>query len=216
MPVAKILSEQTIRKAMSLTSTNHAASRYLGVDLHTWRKYARLYRDEETGLDLYELHKNMGAKGVPRLYSKTRKRNDIKLILEGKITKLENYDVEKFKTALILDLILPETCRSCGFGEARIVDKKIPLLLNFKDGNKINWRRENVEFLCYNCYFLQVGDIFNKHQMRDIETPIPVDQRHQVDWELPDHMIEHLRELGLMDEEPTTKQPDDYTAYKDI
>ena len=36
----------------------------------------------------------------------------------------------------------------------KIKDYKIPLLLNFKDGNKNNFLLDNLELLCYNDYFL--------------------------------------------------------------
>jgi hypothetical protein len=41
----------------------------------------------------------------------------------------------------------------------REMDKKTPLLLSFKDSIRSNWKLENLEVLCYNCYFLKVGDL---------------------------------------------------------
>ena len=48
--------------------------------------------------------------------------------------------------------------------------------LNFKDGNKKNYRKENIELLCYNHYFLTVGDIFSDKQIKGIEDHVPVNQ----------------------------------------
>ena len=36
----------------------------------------------------------------------------------------------------------------------------MPLLLNYIDGNIKNKKRENIELLCYNCYFLYVNNPF--------------------------------------------------------
>ena len=57
-----------------------------------------------------------------------------------------------------------------GFHEHRVLDYKMPLTLNFKDNNKQHYRLENLEMLCYNCYFLQIGDIFSDKPYRDWET----------------------------------------------
>jgi hypothetical protein len=76
----------------------------------------------------------------------------------------------------------------------------MPLLLNFKDGNKKNYRKENIEFLCYNHYFLTVGDIFSDKQVQGIEDHKPVNQG-EVDWELDDYHLQRLKELGLGDDE---------------
>lgn len=42
----------------------------------------------------------------------------------------------------------------CNYHERRIVDGKIPLLLNFEDGNPKNHKLENIKLLCYNCTFV--------------------------------------------------------------
>ena len=92
-----------------------------------------------------------------------------------------------------------EECSNCGFKERRVVDYKIPLILHFKDKNKQNYRKENIELLCYNCYFLTVGDIFNDKQIKGLEDHKPVNNS-EVDWELDDYQKQRLEELGLGDE----------------
>jgi hypothetical protein len=54
---------------------------------------------------------------------------------------------------------MEECCDSCGFEERRLTDHKIPLLLDFKDGDRTNFSLDNLRLLCFNCYFLQVGNI---------------------------------------------------------
>ena len=59
---------------------------------------------------------------------------------------------------------------SLKFKERRVLDYKIPLLLHFKDKNTNNYNLDNVQLLCYNHYYLQVGDIFNAKEVKQIET----------------------------------------------
>ena len=44
----------------------------------------------------------------------------------------------------------------------------MPLIMNFKDGNKKHYRSENIEMLCYNCYFLYHGEVFDEKDLDDI------------------------------------------------
>jgi len=54
--------------------------------------------------------------------------------------------------------------------------------------------------LCYNHYFLFVGDIFNDKQIENIEEHKTVNQG-EVDWEIDDYHLQRLKELGLDDGE---------------
>ena len=78
----------------------------------------------------------------------------------------------------------------------------MPLLLHFKDNNSNNYSLDNVQLLCYNHYFLTVGDIFNDKDVKQIESK----QEHfgttdKVEWEVDDYHLQRLKELGLDDEE---------------
>ena len=74
----------------------------------------------------------------------------------------------------------------------------MPLLLHFKDNNKKNYRKENIQFLCYNCYYLSIGDLFTNKQIEGIEDHKPVNQG-EVDWEVDEYTKQRLEELGLGD-----------------
>jgi hypothetical protein len=50
--------------------------------------------------------------------------------------------------------------------------------------------------LCYNCYFLTIGDIFTGKQIEGLEDHKPVN-KGQVDWEVDDYTTQRLAELGL-------------------
>ena len=58
---------------------------------------------------------------------------------------------------------IPRVCSCCGFSEARITDGKYPLLLDFLDGDLNNRILDNIRPLCFNCFFLLVGNRNEKH-----------------------------------------------------
>ena len=108
------------------------------------------------------------------------------------------------KFRLITEGYLLEECAECGFKERRVLDYKMPLILHFKDKNKKNYRQENIELLCYNCYFIYQGDIFTDKQIQHIEDYNPSTFQSKSDWELDDYYKEHLQKLGVInnDNEP--------------
>jgi hypothetical protein len=56
--------ESDIRYAMENTKSNAEAARFLKVSFTTYKKYARLYVDRDSGKTLYELHKNQFGVGI--------------------------------------------------------------------------------------------------------------------------------------------------------
>ena len=54
-------------------------------------------------------------------------------ILSG---KCPNFPIHRLKDKLIRSGTKKTECEQCGYSERRITDGKIPLLLNFEDGNK--------------------------------------------------------------------------------
>lgn len=193
---AKLLTEQQIKQAMKHTKSNRAAARYLNVSFPTYALYAKMYLDQETGKTLHELHSNQFGKGIPKLQRSAKEPRMEELLRAG--MSVESYSVEKLKARLLYEGYLAPECGKCGFHEARVLDYKVPLILSFKDGNRSNWLVENLEMLCYNCYFLYVGDLFTKKQVQYLEdASAPVVQTAQTDWELDDYFKQHFEELGL-------------------
>ena len=198
MPSPKPLSKQQILAAMSQTLSNRAASRYLNVSYIHYKKWAKNYDATEEGYpNLFEQHKNQAGKGIPKFLRANGPEPALLDIIEGRIDA-SSFDPDKLKYRLITEGYLQEECAVCGFHERRVSDYKIPLLLNFKDKNKKNYRKENIEFLCYNHFFLQVGDIFTDKQIKGIEDHVPTYQS-QVEWELDNYQLQRLEELGLVD-----------------
>lgn len=198
----KNYSMQDILIAQAHTRSGKAAARYLGCDYYTYRKFAQMYNNEETGKTLFDSHKNSSGKGIRKFFS-TRwgNKSDFKIedLIEGRVS-IESYNVNNFKFKLLRECYLKEECYNCGFHERRLTDNKIPLLLNFKDGNKKNWRLDNLELKCYNCFFIYVGDIFTKKQtmhLEDYNTSLSKADTKEVRWDLDEDHLEKLKRLGL-------------------
>ena len=196
----KPLSKEDIVRAMKVTLSNKAAARYLHVSYIHYKRFAQNFTDETTGRTLFEMHKNQSGKGIPKFITNRGKEPALLDVIEGRVP-IESYTPEKLKRRLLQEGYLYEYCNKCNFSERRVIDYKIPLLLNFKDGNKKNWNIDNVELLCYNCYFLYVGDVFNTRQLDAIEDFVQPLQTNDVNWELDEYYKEHFKELGIMDEE---------------
>ena len=194
MPKPKPLSKELIVGAMSQTLSNRAAARYLNCSYQHYKKWAKLY-ESKTHDNLFEQHKNQSGKGIPKFLRSGGKEPALIDIIEGRIDT-SSFSPDKIKYRLITEGYLEEKCTNCGFQERRVLDYKMPLLLNFKDNNKKNYKLDNVELLCYNHYFLTVGDIFTDKQVEGIEDHKPVNQG-KVEWEVDEYHLQRLKELGL-------------------
>ena len=208
MPKAKPLTKEQILAAQAKTKSNMAAARYLHISYQHYKKWAKLYK-------LFDKHKNQSGKGIPKFLRGPKKMPHMVEIIEGRIAA-SSFDPNKLKYALIEQGYLSEECAMCSFKERRVLDYKMPLLLHFKDNNSNNYSLDNVELLCYNHYFLTVGDIFNEKDIKQIESK----QEHlgtseKVEWEVDDYHLQRLKELGL-DGNNTTDDNDPYglVSYK--
>jgi len=121
-------------------------------------------------------------------------------IIDGTVP-VEHYKPEKIKRKLIAEGYLKEECKSCGYNEARVFDNKVPLILNFKDKNRHNYNLDNIEMLCYNCSFLYAASPISDEQVAQAESYIERSKVQEHDWELDESHIEHLKELGLWEED---------------
>ena len=144
-------------------------------------------------------NKTSQGKGIPKFLNGGKKSPAILDIIEGRIDS-SHFDAAKIKDKLIAEGLIDECCSSCTFSERRVLDYRVPLLMHFKDGSKKNYKLDNVELLCYNCYFLQVGNIFNDRQIQGLEEHKTVNES-KIDWEVDDYHLQRLKELGLEDED---------------
>jgi len=203
MPKARPLGKEVILAAMAKTKSNKAAARYLNCSYIHYKMWAKRYEATKPGyVNLFEQHKNQSGKGIPKFLSNGKPRRDFALldIIEGRLDP-SSFNPNKIKYKLLQEGYMKEECYSCGFHEHRVLDYKMPLLMHFKDGNKQHYRLENLEMLCYNCYFLSVGDIFSDKQLEGLEDHL-VKNESKVDWEVDDYTQQRLRELGLYEPKP--------------
>ena len=205
MPKPRPLTKEQILAAMAKTKSNMAAARYLNCSYVHYKKWAKIY-ESDTHENLFEQHKNQAGVGIPKFLRVGKKEPALLDIIEGR-ANASSFTPDKIKYRLITEGYLEERCAMCGFEERRVLDYKMPLLLNFKDGNKKNYKLDNIELLCYNHYFLTVGDIFTDKQIKGIEDHKPVNQGN-VEWELDDYQLEQLEKLGLGD----NKDDEDYIS----
>jgi len=194
----KPITKEQLLAAMKMTKSNMACARYLGISYMHYSRYAKSYIDDETGKTLFALHKNQSGKGIRKHLG--GKDPDLKALMDGELY-VKSYNLNRYKDRLIQEGYIEECCSSCGFKEQRVQDYKTPLLVHFKDKNKQNWKVENIELLCYNCYFLYIGDVFNEKQVKNIEEDTPVKKDDQVDWEMDDNMLEHFKDIGLVEDD---------------
>ena len=167
MPKAKPLNKELIVAAMNKTKSNRAAARYLNCSYQHYKKWAKLY-ESKTHDNLFEQHKNQSGKGIPKFLRSGGKEPALIDIIEGRIDA-SSFSPDKIKYRLITEGHLMEECSVCKFHERRVSDYKMPLLLNFKDGNKKNWHLDNLEFLCYNCSYLYAASPIDEKRAEAME-----------------------------------------------
>ena len=179
------LPESDIRYAMANTKSNAEAARFLKISFTTYKKYAKMYIDEATGKTLYDLHKENGfAKRLVLPQSRYRRKASAPWAFQPLpiddifANKHPKYNLRTFKERLVKEGWLPERCSCCGYQERRQYDYEVPLKMHWVDGNKRNYALENVQFLCFNCYFVHVGNPWgaDKQYYMDEVTgePVPV------------------------------------------
>lgn len=202
----KPLSREDIERAMRATLSNRAAARYLNVSYTHYKKYAVLYKNAD-GETLYKSHFNRGGKGIPkfaltRTPGKHYREPALADIVSGRVPA-EHYNPQKLKYRLIEAGMLEPKCSCCGFSEKRLIDGKSPLILSHKDGDKRNWNLDNLEFLCYNCAFLQSADSpVTEEFVEKQEDFVDRNGKNEMKvYELDDYQKEFLRSLGLGKEE---------------
>jgi len=150
----KVLLQSQIEAAMRVTRSNMAAAEYLRVSYTLYCKFAKTYKNSQ-GLTLFQAHKNQAGRGIIKgMPSPTRFSLDD--ILLGKHPQ---YPLERLFQRMVVSGYIAEQCNHCGYALKRPTDQKTPLVMHPIDGDKTNHRRSNLELLCYNCYFMLVGDL---------------------------------------------------------
>ena len=139
--------EVDVAEANAKTKSCAQAAEYLGVAYNTYKKYAKMY-------GLFEEQKNQAGKGISNGYNLHKGHYALDDILKGEYPE---YDSLKLKKRLIKNDYREEECEICGFSEENITTGKVPLYLNYKNGDKSDHRSENIELICWNCAATVVG-----------------------------------------------------------
>jgi hypothetical protein len=146
---ARPLLESEIRDIQRKARSAAEAAKLLGVSYNTYKKYAREYK-------IFEDLKNPHGIGIRKGSQSSPGYHSLDDIIAG---KFPNYPVWKLKRRLLLSGYMEEKCCNCGFEERRVTDHRVPLVLDFIDGNKKNHNYDNLRMLCFNCTFLIVGNL---------------------------------------------------------
>ena len=146
---ARPLLESEIRDIQKKARSAAEAAKLLGVSYNTYKKYAREY-------GIFEDLKNPHGLGIRKGTQSTQGFHSLNDIISG---KFPNYPVWKLKKRLLMSGYVEEKCSNCGFEERRITDHKVPLVLDFLDGNRKNHNYDNLRMLCFNCSFLINGNL---------------------------------------------------------
>lgn len=214
------LTEQDVRSALASASSIKEAARKINVSYPTMKKYAKMYTDLKTGKTLFDMFKNQAGRGIPKSWDKQRASKFAeKFFTEGQDPRPER--IAKLKEVVLEKMLLPQICDKCGFCERRLTDMRVPLLLNFKNKNRSDWRKENLQLLCYNCFFLYIGNPLTMETIKRVEAIELNDEVYKPKVEefvrLDDVYLDHLRALGLDGEgDVIDTQPDeDLIDYDD-
>jgi hypothetical protein len=137
--------QSEIQEAIDRAPSAKKAARLLGISYITFKKYAKTYGIHVT--KGWPVKKGVCCRGP---IDPKKGKFPIQDILDG---KHPDFPIHRLKDKLIRSGIKQAECEQCGYKERRLTDGKIPLLLNFEDGNNKNHKIENIRLLCYNCTF---------------------------------------------------------------
>jgi hypothetical protein len=148
--------------------SNRDASQYLNVSFKRWKKYSSLYIEKDSGKSYFQLllDRSNKAKGQRLIILKKlhRKKKWDEWYVKNILEKLNNseLDVKKYtqkrlKEFLIANDVLVERCACCGYSEKNMLTGKVPLLIDHIDCDYTNWKIENLQMLCFNCFSQLVG-----------------------------------------------------------
>lgn len=213
------LTEEQVRSALASASSVKEAARKMHISYPTFKKYCKMYVDLNTGQTLFDKFKNPAGKGVKsKNWDKLKANYYLDRVLKtGQDPRPER--VAKLKEIVLEKMLIPQVCNKCGYHERRLTDMKPPLLLSFKNKNKSDWRLENLELLCYNCYFLWIGDPFKSATLKKIEAidlDTDVYQKEVQDFHQLDQVyLDHLKSLGLDDNGDLNLEDTNLVDYED-
>ena len=201
------LTEELVRSAIKNTRSNKEAAAWLKISYKTWRRYAQSFTDPVTGRTLFDMHIASGGKGIPKVMSPRKNKVNPRALELGYQLIQGQYctpkRIEELSRRLMVDGRLGYCCAECGFAQKRPIDMKMPLLLNFINNDRSDWREDNLRWLCYNCAFLLSLDYFSKTKRQIIQSIAPESPDATIEvesfYKIDDFYLEHLKNLGVKD-----------------
>jgi hypothetical protein len=117
-------------------------AKYLGVAVSTYRKYAK-----PLGLWTPQPH-HKGCKKTP--WGAEKGKYPLSRILKGEFNgnKLVSDWMVKKK---VLKAGATEACTICGYNKKHLINGRVPLLLDHMNGDRYDFKAENIRLLCWNC-----------------------------------------------------------------
>jgi hypothetical protein len=152
---ARPLLESEIKEAQRNSRSAAEAARNLGVCFNTYKKYAKLY-------GIFDNLLNPRGIGIVKGGTIKGESRSLDAILNN---EHPNYPAWKLKQRLISHGYMEEKCANCGFNEKRILDFRVPLVLDFMDGDRKNYSFDNLRFLCFNCSYLINGNLMGPRKL---------------------------------------------------
>jgi hypothetical protein len=201
MPRRKDFTKAQIINAMDKTKSVRAAARYLNCSYWHLKNWMKTYKDSETGKTLFEIHRNQSGAGISKFITNStyfkKIEPNLRAILNGEIDP-SSFNPEKLKYRMVEAGLMKEECGICGFHERRQIDNKIPLLLHFKDGNSSHWADNNVSLVCYNCFFLYIGQVFTAKDIEQLESHKSVNKTSEApNLQLDPYHLKRLQDIGF-------------------
>jgi len=189
----KPISKEQCIAAMKHTRSVRAAARYLNCSYQHLKPFMKAYKDEETGLSLFDLHKNQSGKGIPKFITHNNfdQIAPIEDIMNG-VIDASSFNTDKIKFKMIEAGFLLEQCYYCGFEERRDIDGKTPLLMTFLNNHKHDYTNGNAQLCCYNCYFLNIGNVFTDKDIESIEGHAVYNTTNAVDFQVDEYTAKRL------------------------
>ena len=170
MPKRKKLLQSEIEAVQAISTSASEAAKLLNVHYITYKKWAEFY-----GIHKVCKEFSTSSSGKPRKHDPYKCKKPLDKILRNEIKTVQFADVLQ---KLIRAKLKEEKCENCGWSEARIIDNKVPLILDFIDGDKTNFTLENLRILCYNCTHNIGRNIWQPAKKR-IRNPAKKDQTSQ-------------------------------------
>ena len=131
-----------IEDAIKMSPFCSDQAKHLGVAVSTYRKYAKQHN-----LWNPQPH-HRGCKKTP--WGSEKGKYPLSKILTGEFNEnplVSDWMVKK----KILRAGATEACAVCGYNKKHLINRQVPLLLDHMDGNRHNFKAENIRLLCWNC-----------------------------------------------------------------